>query len=157
MSDTVKHYMWKDGESDNSPTGTKDIEVRFPGIKYSKCVGLNSRGKRKNVHIEKLSDRGELKVWQDPEKVLREATDITFSFYFTGVNRQAVYDSFMDYIGNGKINYWDTVRKKHAYMIFVDQAKPKEDVYKGSVPYILVELKMQNLWGECPTKEATEF
>lgn len=149
--------MWKDGETQNSPTGTNDLETRFYGLKYSKCDGLNSKGKRKNVHTEKYADSGELRVWQDPNIVLREATDITLTFYFTGDNRQAKYDEFIEYISNGKINYWDTVRKKHAYMIFVDQAKPKEDVYKGSIPYILAELKMQNLWGECPTKEVTDF
>jgi hypothetical protein len=157
MIDVVKHYMWKAGESDNSPIGEKDLETRFPGIKYSKCDGLNSKGKRKNVHTEKYADSGELRVWQDPNRVIREATTITFTFYFTGTDRQAEYDKFIEYISNGKINYWDTVRKKHACMIFIDQADPKEDMYKGSVPYILAELKMQNIWGECPTKEATEF
>lgn len=157
MSDTVKHYMWKDGETANSPKGTNDLETRFYGLKYSKCDGLNSKGKRKDVHIEKYADNPELRVWLGSEGPIREATDITFTFFFIGDSRQDAYDSFVEYIGDGKIHYWDTVRKKEAFMILVDQVKPKEDVYKGSTPYLLAEFKFQNLWGECPTKEISEF
>lgn len=156
MSNTVKHYMWKDGETQNSPTGTDDLETRFNGLKYSKCDGLNSKGKRKDVHIEKYADSPELRVWLGSTPI-REATDITFTFFFIGDSRQSVYDSFAEYVGNGKIHYWDTVRKKEALMVLVDPVKPKEDVYKGSMPYLLAEFKFQNLWGECPTKDITEF
>lgn len=149
--------MWKDGEAYNSPTGTNDLETRFDGLKYSKCDGLNSKGKRKDVHIEKYADSPEVRVWLGSDGPIREATDITFTFYFIGDSRQSVYESFIEYISNGKIHYWDTVRNKEAFMVLADQVKPKEDVYKGSTPYILAEVKFQNLWGECQTKDITEF
>ena len=149
--------MWKDGEAYNSPTSTNDLETRFDGLKYSKCDGLNSKGKRKDVHIEKYADSPEVRVWLGSDGPIREATDITFTFYFIGDSRQSVYESFIEYISNGKIHYWDTVRNKEAFMVLADQVKPKEDVYKGSTPYILSEVKFQNLWGECPTKDITEF
>lgn len=162
MGNIARHYIWRDGYAVGKPVdggGIKDddIEKRWPGLKYSKCVGLNAKGKRKNVHIEKYADSAELRVWQDPDAVLREATEITLTLFFTGADRQAIYDNFVSYISNGKLHYWDTIRKKEAFMIFVDQSEPKEDVYKGSIPYILVDFKFQNLWGECPTKEVTEF
>lgn len=157
MSNTVKHFMWKDGESaNNSPTGTNDLETRFYGLKYSKCDGLTAKGKRKNIHIEKYSDSNKLRVWQG-DGVIREATDIVFSFFFTGENRQNYYDSFIDYCSNGKIHYWDTARKREAIMILIDKSDPKEDTYKGSIPYIYVELKFQNLFGECPIKKIEEL
>lgn len=157
MGDTVKHYMWKDGESHNSPTGTDDLETRFHGLKYSKCDGLNSKGKRKDAHTEKYADSHELRVWLGDNGPFREATEITFTLFFIGDSRQDTYDRFVKYVGNGKIHYWDNVRKKEALMILVDPIKPKEDVYKGSTPYLLAEFKFQNLWGECPTKDITEF
>lgn len=157
MVDIIKHYMWKDGEDDYSPLGSSDLESRFPGLKYSKCDGLNSKGKRKNVYIEEYSDSKMLRVWQDPEEVTREATDITFTLFFTGTDRQDKYDDFVEYVSNGKIHYWDSKRKKEAFMVLVDAIDPKEDTYKGSVPYLLAEFKLQNLWGECPTKEINEF
>jgi hypothetical protein len=149
--------MWKDGETQNSPTGTDDLETRFNGLKYSKCDGLNSKGKRKDVHIEKYADSTELRVWLGLKDPIREATDITFTFFFIGNSRQNTYDSFLAYVGNGKIHYWDTIRKKEAVMVLVDQVKTKEDVYKGSTPYLLAEFKFQNLFGECQTKDITEF
>lgn len=158
----VRHYMWLDGSKNGKPvdgSGVKDtdLEKRFAGLKYAKCKGLNDKGKQKNVHIEKYADSDELRVWKDPETVLREATNITLELYFTGADRHAVYDNFVRYISHGKIHYWDTERKRDALMIFVDGTDPKEDVYKGSVPYIYVELKFQNLLGECPIKQIKEL
>ena len=54
--------MWKDGETHNLPTDINDLETRFDGLKYSKCDGLNSKGKRKDVHIEKYADSPEVRV-----------------------------------------------------------------------------------------------
>ena len=161
MSNTVKHYIWKSGKPLGKPIdglGIKDddIEKRWPGIKYSKCTGLTAKGQRKNIHVEKYSDSNKLRVWQG-EDVIREATDITLSLFFTGEYRQATYDDFIDYCNNGEIHYWDTVRKREAIMVLVDKSEPKEDVYKGSIQYIYVDLKFQNLYGECPIKNIEEL
>lgn len=142
MAEIIKHYMQKDGES------AKDLEVDFEGLKYSKCTGLLDKGKRKNVHIENYADSDTLRVWQG-ETVTREATNITFTFFFVGDSRQGTFDMFYNYIKNGRITYWDTKRKKQALLILVDKTEPKEDVYNGSIPYISIDFKFQNLWGEC--------
>lgn len=155
MSKGVKHYIWKEGTEAppiNPPEGS-DIESRFEGMLYSRCEGLLAKGKRKNIHTETYADSGELRVWMDENAVCREATNITLTLFFTGDNRKAVYDSFCEYISNGKFYYWDTMRKKLAYMVLIDAVKPKEDSYKGSIPYILGEFKLQNLWGECRDAE----
>lgn len=145
MSDTIKHYMQKQGEN------PIDLEAYFPGLKYSKSAGLLTKGKRKNVVVESYADSDTLRVWQGAD-VTREATNITFTFYFVGDDRQSVYEAFYNYIKNGQISYWDTKRKKVALLIFSDKSDPKEDIYKGSIPYILVDFKFQNLWGECKDK-----
>lgn len=156
MADTVKHFMWKDKDKSLcAPPNGVDMEFRFNGLKYSSCTGLNDKGKRTNIYMEKSATSDTLRVWQGDE-VIREATTIVFTLYFIGADRQSVYDRFCEYVSNGKIYYWDTKRKKEAYLVLVDQIKPKEDTYKGSVPYILAEFKFQNLWGECKTKEYTE-
>ena len=160
MSDIVRHYIWQDGSGAGKPVdggGVKDtdIEKQWSGLKYAKCDGLFAKGKRKNIHIEKYSDSDEVRVWLDPNVVIREATEIVLSVYFTGENRHSEYDSFLGFISHNKIHYWDTKRKREAFMVLIDQTKPKEDVYKGSEPYIFVEFKFQNLRGECPVKEVS--
>lgn len=145
MSEVIKHYMQKEGEEQ------KDLEIAFPGLKYSQCTGLLTKGKRKNVVVESYADSDALRVWQGDD-VTREATNITFTFFFIGSDRQATYESFYEYIKNGQISYWDNKRKKEALLIFTESSDPKEDIYKGSIPYMKVDFKFQNLWGECKDK-----
>ena len=143
MTEDIRFYMQKD-DSDVCI----DLEAYFGGLKYSKCKGLTSKGKRKNIYFESYSDSDELRVWQG-ETVVREATTIVFTFYFIGDNRQQVYDDFYDYVKNGQIYYWDTKRNKRAYLVLEEAVDPKEDVYQGSTPYLCADFKFQNLWGEC--------
>lgn len=125
-----------------------DLESHFQGLLYSKCDGLETRGKRKNVYTETFADTDEIEVWQG-ENVTREATNITFTFFFIGDNRQQTLDSFYEYIKNGTFYYWDTKRLKKAYIFLEEELSVKEDVYHGSKPYKSVELKFKNIWGEC--------
>lgn len=143
MTEDIRFYMQKDDSE-----VCIDLEAYFEGLKYSKCKGLTSKGKRKNVYFESYSDSDELRVWQG-ETVVREATTIVFTFYFIGDNRQQVYDDFYDYVKNGQIYYWDTKRNKKAYLVLEEAVDPKEDVYQGSTPYLCADFKFQNLWGEC--------
>lgn len=145
MSEKIYFYMAKEGENAIS------IEDHFKGLRYVQCDGLLSKGKRTNVYTEKYSDSDTLRVWQGDE-VVREATDITFKFIFVdteSTNRNDTYESFYNYVKNGKITYYDTKRNKEALMILVDAIKVKEDKWKGSTPYIEVDFKFQNLRGEC--------
>ena len=129
-----------------------DLEATFDGLKYCKCEGLNNEGKRKNVYVEKYGDSDRLRVWQG-DTVVREATVITFTFWFVGDNRQKVYEDFYKYVSNGKISYWDDARKKQALLVLIEALEPSEDQFVGSTPYIKADFKFQNLWGECIDNE----
>lgn len=150
--ENVKFYMQKVDANGVLISGTlKDLEVDFLGMKYSKCEGLLNKGKRKNIHTETYADSDTLRVWQG-EEVTREATTITFTFVFAGDARQSVYDSFYEYVKNGVIAYWDTARMKEARLVLIDALEPSDDIFVGSTPYIKVDFKFQNLWGECKNK-----
>lgn len=143
----VKFYMKREGV-DEDYIDIEDYFVEpYTRLRYSKCDGLEDLGKAKNIYTETYADADELRVYL-PENVTREATTLTFTFAFIGVNKQKVYDRFCEFITGSKIYYYDTARMKQAYMVFTDKSAPKEDVYKGS-SYMVVDFKFQNLWGEC--------
>lgn len=155
MSEYI-HYIQKEGED------KVNLETYFGRILYSKCEGLDTKGKRKNVYTETYSDSDNLRVWQG-EEVTREATQITLTLAFIGdrkdtkdaqgnvikKGRQTAFDALYNYIKNGKLYYWDTARNKKAYFIFTEEYKTSEEMFYGSQPYILASFTLQNLWGEC--------
>lgn len=148
----VKFYMQKVDANGALISDTfKDLESDFSGMRYSRCVGLMNKGKRKNIYTEQYSDSDTLRVWQG-EDVTREATTITFTFVFVGNDRKSVYESFYNYVKNGIIAYYDTARMKEARLVLIDALEPSDDIYKGSTPYIKADFKFQNLWGECKNK-----
>jgi hypothetical protein len=126
----------------------KDLEIDFVGLKYSKCVGLLAKGKIKNKYTETYAESDELRI-SEGKNVAREATDITFTFFFVGNDRTEIYDNFYNYVKSGKITYYDTQRKKIALLSLFDAVSPSEDIWVGSVPYIKADFKFKNLWGEC--------
>lgn len=138
------HYIQKEGEE------KVNLETYFGRILYSKCEGLDTKGKRKNVYIETHSDSDNLRVWQG-EEVTREATKITLTLAFIGdrEEREATFDALYNFIKNGKLYYWDTARHKKAYLILQDEYKPSKEQWYGSQPYITASIPLQNLWGEC--------
>lgn len=153
MADTeFKFYIQREGEdaisiedgfSRIAPDGKPHC-----GILYSKCTGLFDKGKRLDVHTETYADSKEMRVWLGDE-IVREPTKITLSLYFVGYFRKDVFNTFMNVVENSKLYYWDTARRKKAYMVLIEAIPVKEEVYKGSTPYMLFEFKFQNLWGEC--------
>lgn len=139
----VKFYIKRESDTDYT-----DLESYFNGMKYSKCVGLEDLGKPKNIYTETYSDADSLRV-HIPKEVKRDATDITFTFIFFGEDRKSTYDRFNEFIKGQKLYYYDTARYKQSYMVLIDKTEPKEDVYKGSIPYMSVDYKFQNIWGHC--------
>lgn len=148
----VKFYMQK-VDADGVLIGDtfKDLEVDFDGMRYSRCVGLMNKGRRKNIHTETYADSDTLRVWQG-EEVTREATIITFTFGFAGLNRHSIYEDFYNYVKNGIIAYYDTARMKEARLVLIDALEPSDDLFIGSTPYIKADFKFQNIWGECKDK-----
>lgn len=143
MSEYI-HYLQKEGEE------KVNLETAFGNILYSKCEGLDTKGKRKNVYTESTAESDVLRVWQGDD-VTREATKITLTLAFVGdrATRGAAYDALYEYIKNGRFYYWDTARNKKAYLILADEYKPSEELWYGDKPYITASIPLQNLWGEC--------
>lgn len=146
------HFYMKNPKSDVYTNQVIDIEAAFSGLKYCRCEGLLKKGKQKNVYTENYADADGLRVWQG-ESVVREATTITFTFWFVGDMRHATYEEFCKYVSKGKISYWDDARKKEALIVLIDALEPSEDQFIGSVPYIKADFKFQNIWGECKDRE----
>lgn len=151
----IKHYLQKITDEQASDL-EKDFNSTDAVIRYSKCVGLNDKGKRKNAHTESYAESDELRVWMDEESVTREATKITMTIFIVGENlgRAKSFDKLYDYMKNGVFFYWDTARLKKIKCILVDEFKPSEEMWYGSNPYFAVDIPLQNLWGESKNCDA---
>lgn len=125
----------------------KNLEVDFEGLLYSKAKGLNDKGKIKNSYSEKYADSDRLRVYF-PQEPKREATTVTFTLYFTGENRYAVFDEFVKYVSGGFRAFWDTKRKKRLIFYASDEAKVADEKWYGGTPYLSLDLRVQNVFGE---------
>lgn len=141
-----KFYM-QQVNADNTLGVLKDLERDFVGLRYQKCEGLESKGKPKNIYSETYADSDTLRV-HIPNNITRDATTITLTLCFIGINRRDTFNSFYEYIKKGKFKYWDTVRNKEALLVLTNEVSPSDDVLLGGVPYIIVPFKFQNLYGE---------
>jgi hypothetical protein len=148
MSNAYHIYMKREG-TDNEYI---DIEAdsRFTGMKYSKCTGLNDKGKRKNVYIESYPEENTARTYMG-QTVTREPTDINLTMIFSGNSRQASYEAFCAFIENSRVRFYDSVRMREVLLILNEPVKPSEEVFKGSEPYMEVPFKFKNIWGESRT------
>lgn len=144
MSNAYHIYMKK--ESDANYT---DLESQFPGLYYSKCTGLNDKGKRKNIYFESYPEEKGSRVHMGSE-VNREPTDISLTLIFHGPvsDRQVAYEGFCSFVENSKILFYDSVRLKKVLIVLSEPVKPSNEVFVGSDPYTEVTFKFKNLWGE---------
>ena len=125
----------------------KNLEEDFEGLLYSKAKGLNDKGKVKNTYSERYSDSDRLRVYY-PSAPKREATTVTFTFYFTGENRYAVFEEFVKYVSGGFRAFWDTKRKKRLVFYAPEAVTVADERLFGSMPYLSWDLKVQNVFGE---------
>lgn len=146
---TYKFYMQQIKKRDDAwelvPNTRKDLETDFSALRYSKADGINNIGKPR-VYTETYADSDRLRVYV-PEVVTNEATKVTFTFYFFGDNRQAVFDEFNEYIRNGVHRYWDTARSKYFDFILADEVKIGDEEWYVGIPYFEVKYIVQNLNG----------
>lgn len=142
----VRHWL----KSESDATQIYDLENDFNGLMYVRCDGMFAKGERKDVYFEDFSESDTLNAWQgDNDDVARKATNLTLSLLFTGTERKVEYERFYNIIKKGKWYYWNTVKKKLAFVMLKDEFRPSEEMYKGSTPYFRVDVPLQNLWGEC--------
>lgn len=122
------------------------LEQHFKGMRYSKAEGLDKIGKPKNIYSEKYADSDRLRV-HVPNEITNEATNVTFTFFFVGNDRQKVYHDFLDYVRKGFHRYHDDARNKYLYFCVNSELKPAEEMLYGSVPYLKFDLEVQNIFG----------
>ena len=147
MADKVIFYI----STSSTERGT-DIETQYSGLHYLSCKGLEDYGKVKNKYQESFADDGTVKVYE-PAVLYFEPTDIILTLIFVGPDRQNTYNSFLTNFHKGKFYYYDTIRRKEAYITMFEAVKPSEDKYIGSTPYIQADFKFKNLKGFCEYKE----
>lgn len=124
-----------------------NLEEDFDGLLYSKAKGLNDKGKIKNTYSEKYADSDRLRVYF-PSEPKRESTTVTFTFFFTGENRYAVFEKFVKYVSGGFRAFWDTKRKKRLVFYAPEEVKVADEKWYGGTPYLSWDLKVQNVFGE---------
>lgn len=141
-----KFYM-QECTSYGSPLGAeKDLEADFEGLRYAKCEGLDTYGKPR-VYTETYADSDTLRAYV-PSELTRDATKVTFTFYFKGENRRATYFDFLDYVSNGYHIYRDTARGRKFVFIVTEEIKPASEKWYGNEPYLELKLTVQNLNGK---------
>lgn len=128
----------------------KNLEVDFPGLRYKEFKGLEKYGKNKGVYTEAFAETDELQVYIAPEPI-RENIELTLTVLFLGKNRRSTYHSFVDYISEGKIKYWDTVRKREITFVLIEEIEPEVDGVKGDDDYMMVSFNLTCLNGQAKT------
>lgn len=131
----------------------KDLESAFPGLLYSKAVGIDKIGAPKNIYTEQYSDSNRLRAYV-PNTITNQATTIVFTFIFTGDNRREVYYNFLEYIRNGYKRYRDTARNRYFCFFVNSEIAPAEERFYGDKPYLSLDVTVQNIFGR--TYEYTE-
>lgn len=131
-----------------------DLEEYFEGLRYCKCVGIDTIGKVKNIYTETYSDSERMRVYM-PEEIKNEATTIVLTLFFLGENRASVRDRFNEYVRHGFHKYWDSARMKEFIFFIQDELPIGEEMWYGSTPYLKCDYKLQNVKGK--TEAATEL
>lgn len=141
-----KYYMRKYGTDDDASVPIIDLESYFDGMVIRSVNGLSSLGAPKNIYKETFAEDSEVRVYM-PEVTERESTEVTIRASFRKSTRRDSYDEFCDYISNGKIKYWDSVRNRLVYLILDSSIELDDDFLTGNDPFMTVEFKFMNLFG----------
>lgn len=144
MSEKYRFYVTRLDKDLVLIDAPKDIEVEFKAL-YSKCEGLSKRGKGR-CYTEEYADSDMVRAYF-PDEETAEAFDMSLTVEFVGENRANNYKKMTDYLSGGRVMYHDTARCRVFIGYLSDGSEPKEDVYKGSVPYIEVAFKFKSLYG----------
>lgn len=135
---------------------TKNLEVDFKGLFYSKCEGIDALGAAKNIYEEKYADADGVRV-HVPDVIYREPTTIKLTLFFIGANCRQIRDSFNDYIKVGFTKYWDDARKK-SFVFYVSKDLPVgEEKWNGDTIYLKCEYTLSNINGETFSTPSNPF
>ena len=125
----------------------KNLEVDFKGLRYSKIEGIETIGAPKNTFSESYADADRLRVYA-PKDVKHKETTVSLTLYFVGEDRLKVLDAFNAYIKGGTKRYWDTARNKWFAFYVKDELKPAEAMWYGTTPYLKMDYKLVNIFGQ---------
>lgn len=125
-----------------------DLEKDFEGLRYLKCTGLDSIGKPLNLYTERYHESEEERVYMpDEADITREPIDVVLSLLFVGEERANTMLRFNNFIKGGFRKYWDTARNKSIVFYIDDAITVKEEMSKGSNPYIQIDYKLRCIKG----------
>lgn len=125
----------------------KNLEEDFPGLRYKEFKGLEKYGKNKGVYTETFAETDEVQVYMTPTPI-RENIELTLTLVFIGNSRRETYHLFVDYISQGKIKYWDSVRKREVVFVLIEAIEPETDTLIGGADYIQASFKLTCLNGQ---------
>lgn len=153
MSESKYKFYIQECDKDGTPTGeAKDLEKDFEGLRYMKCTGLATIGKPLNIYTERYHEVERERLFiPDSDKITREAIDVVLSLVFVGEERATTMQNFNNFIKGGVRKYWDTARKKSVVFYIDDAITIKEEMSKGSNPYIQIDYKLSCIKGYSET------
>lgn len=125
----------------------KNLEEDFPGLRYKEFKGLEKYGKNKGVYTETFAETDEVQVYMTSTPI-RENIELTLTLVFIGNSRRETYHLFVDYISQGKIKYWDSVRKREVVFVLIEAIEPETDTLIGGADYIQASFKLTCLNGQ---------
>lgn len=119
----------------------KNLEEDFPGLRYKEFKGLEKYGKNKGVYTESFAETDEVQIWMSPTPI-RENIELALTLLFIGENRREAYHTFVDYISQGKIKYWDNVRNREVVFVLIEAVEPEIDTVKGGDDYLIAPFNL---------------
>jgi hypothetical protein len=147
MSNSGYHFYMQhlDANGNLVPNTKKDLEVDFNGLKYSSCTGLGDFGKPK-VYTEEYADSDSVRVYF-PEESLHDSNTVVFNFFFFGKDRLDVFNSFVEYITNKIVRYWDTARNRELDFYVQNEIKVSNEKWYAGTPYFQATITVNNVRG----------
>ena len=140
-----KFFMQEIADGELVANTRKDLETDFDGLRYISAKGINTIGKPR-IYTETYANSDRMRVYV-PKDLTNDPTTVTFTFFFFGENRQAVYDAFNEYIRKGVRRYWDTARNKYFDFVVDESIEIADEKWYSGIPYITVDYKVKNLNG----------
>lgn len=133
-----------------------DLEADFPGLRYKSMTGMGAYGKpRVYSEIYPESDKADVYMLQsDP----RDPFKAVLTLYFFDPDNHSDYPSaiagadkpyrdFMDAISGRFVIYFDTARRRKAFLYLDESTEPKNDILKGGTPYKEVQFSFSSVYG----------
>lgn len=148
MADTEYEFYMQAVDKNGTPlknAPVRDLEGDFEGLRYCEAKGLNTIGKQR-VYKETFVESESTNVYI-PETPSYEPTTVNLVLYFLGEERYDTYNQFNDYIRKGFHAYWDSARERKFIFYIEDDISIDDEMWYGSMPYLKVTYKLQNIKG----------